>query len=71
MKALAVVLIVAGAIMMIITGVNVATKEKVVDLGKLEINKTKNHPISWSPIIGVVLIVAGVGTFFMSKKKLA
>ncbi|PBQ31674.1 hypothetical protein CNR22_07795 [Sphingobacteriaceae bacterium] len=71
MKALAVVLIVAGAIMMIITGVNFATKEKVVDLGKLEINKTENHPVSWSPIIGVVLLVAGVGAFFVSRKKVA
>jgi hypothetical protein len=71
MKPLAIVLIVAGAIMMIITGVNFATKEKVVDLGKVEISKTKNHPVSWSPIIGGVLLVAGIGAFAMSKKKLA
>lgn len=71
MKALAVVLIVAGAIMMIITGVNFATKEKVVDLGKVEISKTKNHPVSWSPIVGGVLLVAGIGAFMASKKKLA
>ena len=71
MRALAIVLIVAGAVMMIITGVNFATKEKVVDLGKVEINKTENHPVSWSPIIGVVLIAAGIGAFFVSKKKMA
>ena len=69
MKALAVVLIVAGSIMMIITGVNFATKEKVVDLGKLEISKTKNHPVSWSPIVGVVLLVGGIAVFAMGKKK--
>jgi len=46
MKPLAIVLIVIGAIMMIITGVNIATKKEVVDLGKVEINKTENHPIS-------------------------
>lgn len=71
MRALAIVLIVAGAIMMIITGVNFATKEKVVDLGKVEINKTENHPVSWSPIVGVVLLAAGIGAFFVSKKKMA
>jgi len=69
MKALAVVLIIAGSIMMIITGVNLVTKEKVVDLGKLEITKKKNNPVSWSPIVGAVLLVAGIGTFAMSKKK--
>ncbi len=69
MKPLAIVLIVVGAIMMIITGVNVATKKEVVDLGKIEINKTENHPISWSPIIGGVLLVAGAALFFASRKK--
>ena len=69
MKVLAIVLIVAGAIMMIITGVNVVTKEKVVDLGKVEINKKENNPISWSPILGGVLLVAGIGVFVAAKKK--
>jgi len=69
MKPLAIVLILAGAIMMIITGVNFATKEKVVDLGKLEISKTKNHPVSWSPIVGGVLLAAGIGAFVISRKK--
>jgi len=69
MKPLAIVLIVVGAIMMIITGVNVATKKEVLDLGKIEINKTENHPISWSPIIGGVLLVAGAALFFASRKK--
>jgi len=69
MKTLAIVLIVAGAIMMIVTGVNFATKEKVVDLGKVEINKTENHPVSWSPIVGGVLLAAGIAAFLMSRKK--
>lgn len=69
MKALAIVLIVAGAIMMIITGVNLVTKEKVVDLGKVEITKKQDNPISWSPILGAVLLVAGIGVMVASKKK--
>ena len=43
--------------------------EKVVDLGKIEINKTENHPVSWSPIVGGVLLVGGIAMFFMAKKK--
>lgn len=69
MKALAIVLIVAGSIMMIITGVNFVSKEKVVDFGKVEINKTENNPISWSPILGGVLLVAGVVVLLSGKKK--
>lgn len=71
MKPLAILLIAAGIIMMIITGVNFATKEKVVDLGKVEINKTNNHSVNWSPIVGGVLLVAGVGAFLMSRKRIA
>jgi hypothetical protein len=69
MKPLAIVLIIVGAIMMIITGVNIATKKEVVDLGKIEINKTENHPISWSPIVGGVLLVAGAAMLMVGRKK--
>ena len=60
MKKAGIVLIVIGALMVIFTGFNLITKEKVVDLGPLEINKEKKTPIHWSPIIGGVLIVAGI-----------
>jgi hypothetical protein len=70
MKTLAIILIVAGSIMMVITGINVVSREKVVDLGKVEISKTKNNPVSWSPIVGGVLLVAGIVVLVMGKKKI-
>lgn len=60
MKALGIVLIAAGLLLMVITGFNVTHEEKVVDLGKIEINKEKTTPIRWSPIIGGVLLVGGI-----------
>ncbi len=57
--------------MMIITGVNFVTKKKVVDLGKVEISKTENNPVSWSPIVGVVLLAGGIGVLLAGKRKLA
>ena len=57
MKATGIVLIVIGAVLMIFTGFNIVTEEKVLDIGKLEINKEENHPISWSPIIGGILLM--------------
>jgi hypothetical protein len=71
MRTVAIVLIALGVIMMVITGINFVSKEKVVDLGKVEINKTENNPVSWSPIIGGVLLVAGVVVLLTGKKKLA
>ena len=59
-KTLGLVLVVIGIVMMAYTGFNYVTKEKVVDIGPLEISKEKNNPISWSPIVGVVLLVGGI-----------
>ncbi|MCE3260792.1 MAG: hypothetical protein K0S12_2433 [Bacteroidetes bacterium] len=69
MKALAIVLIVVGSIMMVITGINFVTKKEVVDLGKVEINKTENNPVSWSPIIGGILLASGLVILLTAKKK--
>lgn len=71
MKALGIILIAAGIVMMIITGINVVTEEKVVDIGKLEITKEQNNPISWSPILGAVLLVGGVIVILTDRKKTA
>jgi hypothetical protein len=68
MKNIGIVLIVLGAIMMAITGFNYVTKEKVVDLGPVEINKEKDHPVQWSPIIGGVLLIAGMVAVFSKKR---
>lgn len=69
MRNLGIVLVVLGIIMMVITGFNIVTKEKVVDLGPLEINKEKNNPVSWSPIIGGILLVGGVALIITNKNK--
>jgi uncharacterized membrane protein YdcZ (DUF606 family) len=71
MKTLGIVLIGLGLIMMIYTGFNYITKEKVVDIGSIEINKETNHPVQWSPIVGVLLLVGGVVVFATSKKNKA
>jgi len=68
MKSLGIVLATIGLIMMIYTGFNFVTKEKVVDLGPIEINKETNHPVQWSPIVGVVLLVGGIVVIVSSKK---
>jgi hypothetical protein len=60
MKTLGIVLAAIGLMMMIYTGFNYVTKEKVVDIGPIEINKETNHPVQWSPIVGAVLLVGGI-----------
>ena len=69
MKTLAIVLMVLGGIMMVFTGFNIVTKKKVVDLGKIEINKEERTPIYWSPITGGVLLAAGILVLVAGKRK--
>jgi uncharacterized membrane protein YidH (DUF202 family) len=69
MKTIGIVLIGLGILMMVYTGFNYVTKEKVVDLGPIQINADKNHPVQWSPIVGLVLIVGGIVVVAVDKKK--
>lgn len=67
-KSLGIIIIILGIVMMIYTGFNFVTTEKVVDIGPIEINQEKNHPIQWSPIIGLLLIVGGIVLLVSDKK---
>ncbi len=67
-KPLGIVLIVIGIIMMAFTGFNYVTTEKVVDLGPIKIDKERNHPVQWSPIIGIVLFIGGIVVIVTDKK---
>ena len=69
-KTLGTVLVVIGIIMMVYTGFNYVTKEKVVDLGPIEINAEKSHNVQWPPIVGLVLIVSGTVIIVLDSKKI-
>ncbi|HLF45483.1 MAG TPA: hypothetical protein VI548_03615 [Chitinophagaceae bacterium] len=60
--------IVIGILLIAYTGFNYVTTEKVVDLGPLQISQEKNHPVQWSPVIGVLLLAGGIIIFIVSKK---
>jgi hypothetical protein len=68
MKKTGIILLIIGIIFTLFTGLKFVTREKVVDIGKLEISADKNHSISWSPIVGVVVIVIGAGLYLTGRK---
>jgi hypothetical protein len=68
-KKVGIILIVVGALMMIYTGFTYITKEKVVDIGPVEVNKTERHPVQWSPIVGGILLVGGLLLVATDKNK--
>ncbi len=70
MRTTGIVLIIIGALMMIYTGFNYVTEKKVLDVGPIEVNKEQNHPVRWSPLVGGVLLVAGLIAVVSNKKKM-
>jgi hypothetical protein len=68
MRTLAIVLIVIGGIMTVFTGFNLVTKKEVADIGPVEINKTEKHPVAWSPIVGGILLIAGIVVLVSNKR---
>lgn len=68
LKTLGIALAAIGLLMIIYTGFSYVTKDKVVDLGPIEINAETSHPVKWSPIVGVILLVGGIAFMLTGKK---
>jgi len=69
MKNLGIVILVIGLIITLITGFNYVTKEKVMDVGDMEITMNKKHSVAWSPIAGIVVMLIGGGILLFGVKK--
>ncbi len=67
-RTLGIVIIVIGILMIVYTGFDFITTEKVVDLGPVKIDKEKNHFIQWPPIVGIVLLIGGILTISYDKR---
>lgn len=69
MKKLGIALIIIGLLLTVFTGFGFLTKEKVVDIGRLEITKNEPHRVKWPPYVGVGIMIAGSVILLMGAKK--
>ena len=69
MKNAGIIILIIGLVVTIVTGLSFVTREKVVDIGKLEIKANKKHSLSWSPVVGVVMMTIGAGVYLIGTKK--
>lgn len=67
-KTIGLVIAVIGLIMTLYTGFTYVTREKIVDIGDVEITADKDHTAAWSPFIGIGIMVIGGVVFFVGKK---
>ena len=68
MKTAGAILLIAGLLMTLYTGFTYFTREKVVDLGEIQITKDKEHSVNWQPYVGIGVMVIG-GTLFVISRK--
>ncbi len=69
MKKAGIIIIVIGLALTIFTAVTFFTREKVVDIGKIEITANKPHNLKWSPLIGIAVMGIGGVVLWQANKK--
>jgi uncharacterized membrane protein YidH (DUF202 family) len=69
MKLIAIVLIVLGVIGLVAGGISWTQREKVVDLGPVEVTRENRESIPVPPIVGGLLLLAGVVLLVASGRK--
>jgi uncharacterized membrane protein len=64
-----IILIVIGVVAFAYQGINYTTREKVVDLGPLQITAEKEKTLPLPPIVGGVALVGGIVLLVMGSRK--
>lgn len=50
-------------------GFSFQTKKKVVDTDKVEINRTENRTLTWTPLAGGIAVAAGIAILLVTRKR--
>lgn len=69
MKKVGIAIIYLGLILTFFTAINLVTKEKVVDIGDVQISRKKNNYLSWHPLYGVGVMVIGGAVYLLGNRK--
>ena len=66
---IAIILIALGVVAFAYQGITYTTREKVVDLGPIQVTAEKTRTIPLAPIVGAIAIVGGIVLLVMGMKK--
>jgi uncharacterized membrane protein YdcZ (DUF606 family) len=69
MKTTGIVLLIIGILLTIFTTFQFFTREKVAEIGNLEITHDKKNTLNWSPLVGVAVMVIGGVVLWQAGKK--
>lgn len=68
-KIIGIVLIIAGAIMLIWTGFTYTKKEKIIDAGPIQVSADRQKTVNWPPYVGGIVLIGGIIIVITSKNK--
>jgi hypothetical protein len=71
MKTAGIVILLIGLLMTLYSGFTYMTKEKVVDLGPVEVTKDKEHNVEWQPYVGIGVMLVGGSILVFGRKRLS
>ncbi len=66
---IAIILIAIGIVAFAYQGITYTTREKVVDLGPLQVTAEKTKTLPLTPIVGAIALVGGIVLLVMGSKK--
>lgn len=66
---IAIILIAVGVIAFAYQGITYTTREKVIDLGPLQVTADKTKTLPLPPIVGAIALVGGIVILVMGNKK--
>jgi len=69
MRNLGIVIIVVGVLMIAFTSINFKTKKKVLDVGKIQVEKKENRHVQWPVYTGVLVCAVGIIVFLSGRKR--
>ena len=69
MKTAGIILIVLGVLALAYQGIRYTTREKLIDIGPLNISTTERKTIPLPPIVGGAAVIAGIALILTDRKK--
>jgi hypothetical protein len=69
MKKIGLVVSLIGLLITLFAGFSFVTREKVVEIGSLEIMADKHHFLDWSPYLGIAVLTLGVLLYLVGTQK--
>jgi LPXTG-motif cell wall-anchored protein len=69
MKKTGQIIFIMGAIISVLAGFELITREKIIDIGGIEIIQQKTQVFNWSPLLGLSVLAVGAGIYLFSRKK--